>query len=102
MTGITGAAKAFFLTSGLGPYEIPAIETGLLTPPFGILVFTVRAALPAEASVGGIFRACTPNWIRLMSVIVCIAVWPQLAAQSGAVVRARAAVVRSTWGLSAP
>ncbi len=27
---------------------IIAIETGLLTPPFGILVFTVKAALPDE------------------------------------------------------
>ena len=27
---------------------IIAIETGLLTPPFGILVFTVKAALPEE------------------------------------------------------
>lgn len=126
MTGITGMAKAFFLGSGLGPYEILtimvviwfilgclidsisiilltvpvfapiamalgfdpiafaivgilAIETGLLTPPFGILVFTVRAALPSEATVGEIFRACTPYWICLMLVIICIAVWPQLA-----------------------
>ena len=29
---------------------ILAIETGLLTPPFGMLVFTVKAALPQEAS----------------------------------------------------
>jgi TRAP-type C4-dicarboxylate transport system permease large subunit len=126
MTGITGAAKEFFLASGLGPYAvlaimvgiwfvlgclidsisiilltvpvfapiamalgfdpiafgilgILAIEVGLLTPPFGILVFTVRAALPQEATVGEIFRASVPYWVCLMAVIVTIAVYPQLA-----------------------
>ena len=95
MTGVTGAAKALFLNSGLDPWQvlaimvliwfvlgclidsisiilltvpvfapiavalgydpiafailgILAIETGLLTPPFGMLVFTVKAALPQE------------------------------------------------------
>jgi tripartite ATP-independent transporter DctM subunit len=59
---------------------ILAIETGLLTPPFGILVFTVRAALPHEgASVGEIFRAAVPYWIALFAVIVSIAAFPQVA-----------------------
>ena len=126
MTGITGAAKEYFLTSGLGPYAvlaimvgiwfvlgclidsisiilltvpvfapiaaalgfdpiafgilgILAIEAGLLTPPFGILVFTVRAAPPLEATVGEIFQACVPYWICLLAAVVTIAVYPQLA-----------------------
>jgi tripartite ATP-independent transporter DctM subunit len=126
MTGITGAAKEFFLASGLGPYEvltmmilmwfllgclidsisiilltvpvfgpiaqamgfdpiafaimgILAIETGLLTPPFGLLVFTVKAVLPNEASVGEIFRAVIPYWICLLGAIIAIAIYPQLA-----------------------
>ena len=58
---------------------ILAIETGLLTPPFGILVFTVKAALPNEASVGEIFRGAIPYWICLIAVIVVIAVFPQIA-----------------------
>ena len=58
---------------------ILAIETGLLTPPFGLLVFTVRAALPQEATTGDIFRACVPYWICLLAVIVVIAAFPQLA-----------------------
>jgi tripartite ATP-independent transporter DctM subunit len=127
MTGVTGAAKEFFLASGLGPWGvllvmiaiwfvlgciidsisiilltvpvfapiavalgfdplafaiigILAIETGLLTPPFGILVFTVKAALPNEGtSVGEIFRGSTPWWACLLGVIVCIAVFPEIA-----------------------
>ncbi len=126
MTSITGMAKEFFLTCGLGiwgvlavmvliwfvlgmlidsisiilltvPVFAPvavalgmdplafailgilAIETGLLTPPFGILVFTVKAALPQEASLGDIFKGCIPYWICLLAVIVVIAAFPQLA-----------------------
>ena len=126
MTGITNAAKDFFLASGLGIFGvlavmvliwfvlgclidsisiilitvpvfapiamalgfdplafavlgILAIETGLLTPPFGILVFTVKAALPQEASVGEIFRGSIPYWIALLFTIVVLAAFPGLA-----------------------
>jgi tripartite ATP-independent transporter DctM subunit len=59
---------------------IIAIETGLLTPPFGILVFTVKAALPQEkVSTGEIFAGSVPYWICLLVVIVIIAAYPQLA-----------------------
>ncbi|TCT06683.1 TRAP transporter large permease [Aquabacter spiritensis] len=59
---------------------IIAIETGLLTPPFGILVFTVKAALPQEnLSVGEIFRGAVPFWICLLTVIVLLIVFPQIA-----------------------
>jgi tripartite ATP-independent transporter DctM subunit len=59
---------------------IIAIETGLLTPPFGILVFTVKAALPEEdVSVGEIFKASVPFWVCLLVAIVILAVFPQAA-----------------------
>ena len=126
MTGVTNAAKEFFISSGLGPYEvlaimvaiwfvlgclidsisiilltvpvfapvamalgfdplafailgILAIETGLLTPPFGILVFTVKAAVPQEGTVGEIFRGAIPYWVALFAVIVVIAAFPKIA-----------------------
>jgi tripartite ATP-independent transporter DctM subunit len=128
MTGITGAAKEFFLGSGLSPYVILAlmvlvwfvlgciidsisiilltvpvfapvavavgfdpiafailgilaIETGLLTPPFGILVFTVKAAVTDEPdlSPGEIFSGSIAYWIALLAAIILIAVFPQLA-----------------------
>jgi C4-dicarboxylate transporter DctM subunit len=58
---------------------ILAIETGLLTPPFGILAFTVKAALPHEASLADIFKGSIPYWFCLLAVIVIIAAYPQLA-----------------------
>jgi tripartite ATP-independent transporter DctM subunit len=127
MTGVTGAAKALFLNSGLDPWQvlaimiliwfalgclidsisiilltvpvfapiavalgydpiafailgILAIETGLLTPPFGMLVFTVKSALPQEnISTGEIFAGAAPYWFCLLVVIVVIAAFPQLA-----------------------
>lgn len=128
MTGLTGAAKEFFLSSGLSPYAILAlmilvwfilgciidsisiilltvpvfapiatalgfdpiafaiigiiaIETGLLTPPFGILVFTVKAAVTDEKdlSTGEIFRGSIPYWIALLGAILALVIFPQLA-----------------------
>ena len=58
---------------------ILAIECGLLTPPFGMLVFTVKAALPGEATVGEIFQGSIPYWIALLGAVVVIAVYPRLA-----------------------
>jgi C4-dicarboxylate transporter, DctM subunit len=59
---------------------ILAIETGLLTPPFGILVFTVKAAVPDRTiTLAEIFRGSIPYWIVLLGVVVALAVFPQLA-----------------------
>lgn len=127
MMGLTGAAKALLVGTGLSPYQvltimvlvwfllgciidsisillitvpvfaplaadlgfeplafailgILAVETGLLTPPFGILVFTVKAALPDEAmAVGEIFRGSIAYWLALVAVIVIIAAFPGIA-----------------------
>ena len=59
---------------------ILAIETGLLTPPFGILVFTVKSAVPdKDVTLAEIFRGSVPYWIVLLAVVVAIAVFPGLA-----------------------
>ncbi|NBO04333.1 MAG: TRAP transporter large permease [Betaproteobacteria bacterium] len=66
---------------------IIAIETGLLTPPFGILVFTVRAALPQEKiPLDEIFRNAIPYWICLLVLVISLGIWPQLATWLPAVV----------------
>jgi TRAP-type C4-dicarboxylate transport system permease large subunit len=59
---------------------ILAIETGLLTPPFGILVFTVKAAVPEpNVPLAEIFRGAIPYWLILLAVIVAIVIFPQIA-----------------------
>ena len=59
---------------------ILAIETGLLTPPFGILVFTVKAAVPEpNIPLAEIFRGSVPYWIILLLVVAALVVFPQIA-----------------------
>jgi tripartite ATP-independent transporter DctM subunit len=59
---------------------IVAIETGLLTPPFGLLVFTVKAAIQdPHIGVGKIFAGSSPYWIVLLAVIVLLWYFPGLA-----------------------
>lgn len=60
---------------------IIAIETGLLTPPFGILVFTVKAAVTDEKdlSPGEIFKGAIPYWIMLLIAILSLVFYPQVA-----------------------
>lgn len=59
---------------------ILAIETGLLTPPFGILVFTVKAAVPEKGvELAEIFWGAIPYWIILMLVVTTVAIFPKIA-----------------------
>ena len=60
---------------------IIAIETGLLTPPFGILVFTVKAAVTDEKnlSTGEIFKGAIPYWIMLLIAILSLVFYPEVA-----------------------
>ena len=60
---------------------IIAIEAGLLTPPFGLLVYTVKAALPEEKdiTVMQIFKSSTPYWIIMLIAMLMIAIFPEIA-----------------------
>jgi len=60
---------------------IMAIEAGLLTPPFGLLVYTVKAAIPddPDVSIIDIFKSSTPYWIVMLIGMTAIAAFPQIA-----------------------
>jgi len=59
---------------------ILAIEAGLLTPPFGLLVYTVKAAIQdSSVSVSQIFKSSVPYWIIMLIGIVSIVSFPQIA-----------------------
>lgn len=49
-------------------YGILIIEAGLLTPPFGLLVFVVKGSVPEEVSIGEVFLGSVPYWI-----LICVA-----------------------------
>jgi len=61
---------------------ILAIESGLLTPPFGLLVYTVKAAIQDEdpdVSIIDIFKGSTPYWMIILVAMALILEFPQIA-----------------------
>jgi len=59
---------------------ILAIEAGLLTPPFGLLVYTVKAAINDSAvSISQIFISSVPYWLIMLIGIVSIFLFPEIA-----------------------
>ena len=58
-------------------FGILAIEAGLLTPPFGLLVYTVKGAVPDRSvTLSEIFLGSIPYWILMLLVMVVIWIWP--------------------------
>jgi C4-dicarboxylate transporter DctM subunit len=61
---------------------IIAIEAGLLTPPFGLLVYTVKSAIQGidpDMSVMTIFKSSTPYWMIMLVAMVLIINFPVIA-----------------------
>lgn len=61
---------------------IIAIEAGLLTPPFGLLVYTVKSAIvdiEPDMNVMTIFKSSTPYWIVMLIAMVLIVLYPGIA-----------------------
>lgn len=59
---------------------IIAIEAGLLTPPFGLLVYTVKAAInDPHIGVQRIFLASIPYWIIMLITVALIVMVPGIA-----------------------
>lgn len=62
-----------------GIITVIAVEIGLLTPPFGISVFTVKSALnDPEVSVESIFAGSLPYVGILLLVLIVVALVPEL------------------------
>lgn len=59
---------------------ILVIEAGVLTPPFGIGVFVVKAAVPDRTiRVNDIFIGAAPYWILILVTAAAVWFWPVLA-----------------------
>jgi len=58
---------------------ILAIEAGILTPPLGLCVYTVKAALNDPAiTLGQIFKGAAPYWIMLLILIILLVKVPMV------------------------
>jgi len=55
------------------------MQLGLLTPPFGMLLFTMRSVAPASIQTSEIFRAVTPYVVFGLLMLGLVAAVPPLA-----------------------
>ena len=61
-------------------FGILVIEAGLLTPPFGLLVYTVKGSVPdPSATLGRIFRGSTPYFVLILVAALLVLWLPWLA-----------------------
>lgn len=59
---------------------ILAIEAGILTPPLGLCVYTVKAAVnDPNVTLSTIFKGSIPYWIMLLLLVFAIALVPEIA-----------------------
>ena len=74
------AAAAGFDPIAFAIYGIIVIEAGLLTPPMGLLIFTVKSSVTdPDVTLGDIFRGSVPFWMLMLGVAVLILLRPELA-----------------------
>jgi C4-dicarboxylate transporter, DctM subunit len=63
-----------------GVMTVVAVEIGLLTPPFGLSVFTIKASMNDRTlKVGEIFRGSMPFVLAMVVCLAILAVFPQIA-----------------------
>jgi len=72
--------QGFFDPIAFGIFGILVIEAGLLTPPFGLLVYTVKGAVEDKSvTLAEIFRGSVPYWMLMLVVMLIIWAFPQVA-----------------------
>jgi tripartite ATP-independent transporter DctM subunit len=63
-----------------GVLTVIAVEIGLLTPPFGLSVYTIRSAInDPDLTVGAIFKGAFPFVLTMIAALVVIAAFPAIA-----------------------
>jgi len=63
-----------------GIVTVLAVEIGLLTPPFGISVYVIKATLDDPSiSLGDIFRGAAPFALMMLAVLGLVLVFPSIA-----------------------
>ena len=72
--------EGFFDPIAFGIFGILVIEAGLLTPPFGLLVYTVKGSVDDNAvTLAEIFKGSVPYWILMLIVMLMIWAYPGIA-----------------------
>jgi C4-dicarboxylate transporter DctM subunit len=74
------AQAAGFDMIWFGVMTVVAVEIGLLTPPFGLSVFTIKSALNDPAlPVGTIFRGAMPFVLAMLAALMILTIFPGIA-----------------------
>ncbi|MGE3679929.1 MAG: TRAP transporter large permease subunit, partial [Burkholderiales bacterium] len=55
------------------------MQLGLLTPPFGMLLFTMKSVAPPGITMNQVYRAVTPYVIMGLAMLALVALIPPLA-----------------------
>ncbi len=61
-----------------GMITVVAVELGLLTPPFGMVVFAMKATLPADVKIEDIFRGVMPFFFALLFALALVTIFPEI------------------------
>ncbi|HUL37121.1 MAG TPA: TRAP transporter large permease subunit, partial [Thermodesulfobacteriota bacterium] len=62
-----------------GVMMLIALETGLITPPFGVTLFVMKGVAPPDVTMGDIWKAVTPYVIVDVLCIALVMAMPVLA-----------------------
>ena len=62
-----------------GVLMLIALETGLITPPFGVTLFVMKGVAPADVTMGDIWKAVTPYVIIDVLCIALVMASPSIA-----------------------
>ncbi len=62
-----------------GVMMLIALETGLITPPFGVTLFVMKGVAPPEVTMGDIWKAVTPYVIVDLLCIALVLAMPSIA-----------------------
>lgn len=74
------AEAAGFDLIWFGVMTVVAVEIGLLTPPFGLSVYTIKSAMDdPDLKVGEIFRGALPFVVAMLLALAIIAAFPPIA-----------------------
>jgi tripartite ATP-independent transporter DctM subunit len=63
----------------LGVVFLIAMQVGLLTPPFGLLLFVMKGVAPADISMAQVYRAAVPFTVLTLLVLALVIAVPWLA-----------------------
>ena len=61
-----------------GVILVLAVCIGMLTPPFGMVVFAMKGALGDKVELGRLFKCCTPYIFYMIATIILCIIFPQI------------------------